>query len=46
MQDKMLTKCSMKGRIGARPIHVLLRGGAGRGLAGRDDEEHNATLQG
>ena len=41
----MLTKCNTKGRIEARLIHVLLRGGAGRGLVGRDDEEHNATLQ-
>ena len=36
----------MKGKIGARPIHVLLRGGAGQGLAGRDDEGHDTTSQG
>ena len=46
MQDKMLTKHSMKGRIEARPIHVLLRGNAGRGLVGRDNEEHDTTSQG
>ena len=46
VQDKMLTKCSKKGKIGARPIHVLLRGSAGQGLAGRDDEGHDTTLQG
>ena len=46
MQDEMLAKCSKKGRIGAKLIHVLLRGSAGQGLAGRDNEEHNTTLQG
>ena len=33
MQDEMLAKCSKKGRIGAKLIHVLLRGSAGQGLA-------------
>ena len=46
MQDKILTKLSTKGKIEARPIHVLLRGDAGQGLVGRDNEEHDTTSQG
>ena len=43
MQDKRLTKGSREGRIGARPIHVLLRSGTGQRLVSRDDEERDAT---
>ena len=42
MQDKRLTKGSREGRIGARPIHVLLRRGTGWRLVSRDDEEREA----
>ena len=45
MQDKRLMKGSRKGRIGARPIHVLLRSGTGWRLVSKDDEECDATSQ-
>ena len=45
MQDKRLVKGSREGRIGARPIHILLRSGTGWRLGSKDDEERNTTLQ-
>ena len=43
MQDKRLVKGSRESRIGARPIHILLRSGTGWRLGSKDDEEHDAT---
>ena len=45
MQDKRLAKGSRENRIGARPIHVLLRSGTGRRLGNKDDEERGITSQ-
>ena len=45
MQDKRLAKGNRESRIGARPIHVLLRCGTGQRLGSRDDEECDATSQ-
>ena len=45
MQDKRLVKGSRESRIGAMPIHVLLRSGTGWRLGSKDDEECDATSQ-
>ena len=45
MQDERLAKGSRESRIGARPIHVLLRSGTGQRLGSKNNEEHDATLQ-
>ena len=46
MENKMMTRCSVKGKVEARLIHILLRGDTGQGFIGGDNEECGATLQG